>query len=166
MRRALVLAVLGGALFATAACSSDDTTGTGTPSSAPATSASVDIKANTAAACTSIDTVYGQLDTTVKPGLVKILMAASSGDLATAQKEIKAIEPALTASMATVQAEVAKVQDPELKAALTAVVDSYGKLATAKSAADIEAIGTSLEPAQATIIKECTDAGVTLKNIK
>lgn len=164
MRRALALAVLGGALLATAACGDGDKTGTGTPTSAPATSASVDIKANTAAACTSIDTIYGDLDKNAKPGLVKAMTAAAAGDLATAQKELQGIAPALTAGMTSIQAEAAKVQDPELKAALTALIDGYGKLATVKSLDELQALGTTLEPAEATITKKCSDAGVTLKN--
>ncbi|NUR72090.1 MAG: hypothetical protein HOU81_14840 [Hamadaea sp.] len=167
MRRVLVLAALTGALLASAACGDSDDPNTATsPTAAPATSASVDVKANTTAACTAVDTLYGNLHTTAQPELAKAIMAITSGDSAAALKAWNTAKPLLAAAAATIKAEADKAADPAVKQALADLGAKYEKVASVTSPSQIEAVSGDLETASDNVKKICTDAGVTLKNFE
>jgi len=167
MRRALVLAALTGALLASAACgSSDDAKTSSSPSAAPTTAASVDVKANTVAACTAVDTLYGSLDATARPELTKAIAAISSGDTATALKSWNTVKPLLAAAAATIKAEADKAASPETKQALTDLAAKYEKVAAITSPSEIQAASGDLQTASDNLKKLCTDAGATLKNFE
>jgi hypothetical protein len=167
MRRAFVLAAVTGALLAAAACGSSNDTGSGSsPSAAPTTAASVDVKANTAAACAAVDTLYGSLDSTARADLAKAVAAASTGDTATAAKAWATVKPLLTAAAATIKAEADKAASPEAKQALSDLAAGYEKFAALTSPAQIESVTGELTTAEGKVKTVCTDAGVTLKNVE
>jgi hypothetical protein len=164
MRRALALVAVSGALLAAAACGSKSDTAT--PSAAPATSASVDVKANTAAACTAADAVYANLDATAKAEMVKGFTAAQKGDKAAVEKSLQTLLPIFTAAAASFSGEATKAANPEVKAALTTIGESFTKAAGFKSFNDFESLEATTTPAETSLKKLCTDAGVTLKNFE
>ena len=164
MRRALALFAVGAALLAAAACG--DKADTVSPSAAPATSASVDVKANTAAACTAADALYATLEASAKAEITKGIMAAASGDKASADKALAALKPVFAAAATTLKGEAGKAADPEVKKALTDLADSYEAAQAFKSFDEFESLAAQSDAAEASLKKLCTDAGVPLKNFE
>jgi hypothetical protein len=170
MKRLIALAVVGGALLATAACG-DDTT----PSSLPSVAASVasaapasldpqQLIANTAAACGTADTIYANLDATARGQLADGISAALAGDEAAAKKALDAVTPIFKAASVTFQAEAGKAGDPNVQAALKTLSEEYAQAAAIKSIDDFEQIDTS--EAEATLKALCSESGVQLQHFE
>jgi len=164
MRRALALAAVSGALLAASACGPDGDTPPA-PSAAPATSA-VDLTANTAAACETVDAVYTALDSGTRDEIVKGVTAEAKGDTATVQRALATLKPLFTSTAATFADAAAKAQDPQVKQALTALSEAVGKSASFTSFEQFQVMEGLTAPAEATLKKKCADAGVTLKNVE
>jgi len=117
----LALAALAAALL-TAACSNSDNTGSGTPTSAPATSAAAD---NTKEVCAAAEKAITDGQQQFATELQKA-MSAQGADQTTA---IQALKTLFGQWVTSLRAEAAKATNPELKTALTTFSDELQKAA-------------------------------------
>jgi hypothetical protein len=163
MKRVLAVAMVGGALFAAAACG-DDSSPTATPSLPTSVAPiSTDAAANTKTACQAADTVYANLNSTAKAEIAKGVAAASSGDTATAKKSLETVQPILKAASATLQGESDKATDADLKAALKSLADQFQQASQITSIDQVAKI--DMTQAENTLKSKCADAGVRLQNL-
>jgi hypothetical protein len=169
MRRLIALAVAGGALLVAAACSDSGKPALAPSSGAPAASLPASLSpqaqiANTAAACGVADTIYANLDATVKDERAKGVSASLAGDDAAAAKALQTVTPIYRTASATFQAESDKARDPNVKTVLKTLSDEYAQEAAVQSIDDLDQVDT--QEAEASLEALCSESGVQLRHFE
>ena len=87
----------------------------------------MDLTANTAAACETVDAVYTALDSGTRDEIVKGATAEAKGDTATARRALATLQPLFTSTAATFADAAGKALDPQVKEALTALSEAVAR---------------------------------------
>lgn len=158
MRRTIAIAFT--ALSLTACGSTVDNGATG-PSAVPSSGPAMDLPT----ACAAVDGVYTTLDAQTQQQISDGVQAEARGDQATVKKNLLALRPLFTSVSATFGDTAGKVQDPEVRAALTTMAQAAAQETEFDSFQDFQSLAALLAPAEAVLKQKCAAAGYTLKNV-
>lgn len=165
MRRTIVIAF---AAVTVAACGGPDVHDVqSAPSASPSASPdTVGLVMDTPTACAAVDSLYTTLDSDAQEQITKGMRAEMQGDKAGVKKALLALRPLFASTSATFTDTASKVQDPDLKAALTALAQAAAKEAAFDSFDDFKTLASTIAPAEATLKEKCAAAGYALKNVE
>lgn len=121
---------------------------------------------DTVTACEAVDGLYTSLDAGTRAQITKGVRAEAQGDKATVKKALLALRPIFASTSATFADTASKVQDQDMKKALTDLSEASAKEAAFDSFADFESLAVTLAPAEATLKEKCAAAGYALKNVE
>jgi hypothetical protein len=132
----------------------------------PADEPPPDLTIGTTDACETADLLYQSLDKDTRAYVSAGVQAEANGDAEGVRSALEDLHPFLTSVSRTFQDTAGKVQDPQMKDALTQLSGAAAKEATFTSFAEFKSLAALVTPAETILKAKCAEAGYQLVNIQ